>query len=133
MNSNHSIQLRRTGLRFSILDALMLMAGAGLSWWLAEIEFPLWWIVPAALGHFFLFCNVFLVWRRWELLWAAAFILNVATHLALGSLDWLSPLLFQLPITILVIICQIRSPWYHGIFAEHLNPRLKKYLAAAQP
>lgn len=120
---------RLHGFRLSFVDALVLVTGACLSGWLAKIEFPLWWIVPAALGHFFLFCNVFLVWRRWELLWTAAFILNVATHLALGSLEWLLPLLFQLPITILVIIGQIRSPWYHGIFAEHLNPRLKEYLA----
>ena len=121
---------RRHGFRLSFVDILMMVTGACLSGWLAEIGFPVWWIVPAALGHFFLFCNVFLVWRRWELLWAAAFVLNVDIHLALGSLEWLSRLLFQLPITILVIIGQIRSPWYHGIFAKHLNPWLKEYLAA---
>ncbi|MDI1312445.1 hypothetical protein [Prosthecobacter sp.] len=123
---------RRHGFRCSIGDALILAAGLGLSCWLHALDFPLAWIVPAALGHFFLFCNVFLVWRRWELLWASAFVLNVAAHLALGSLDWLSPLLFQLPITVLVIIWQIRSPWYHGILAEQLNPRLKEYLAGRQ-
>lgn len=124
---------RTCGFRISWLDAVILLLGTVISCWLIHLSFPLAWIVPAALSHFFLFCNVFLVWRRWELLWAAAFVLNVATHLALGSLDWLSPLLFQLPITILVIIGQIRSPWYHGIFAEHLNPRLQEYLAAGLP
>ena len=112
----------------STLDAAILMSGACLSWWLASQSFLLWWIVPAALGHFFLFCNVFLVWRRWELLWAAVFVLNVAAHLAFGTLDWLSPLLFQLPVTALVIIWQIRSPWYHGILARQINPRLADYL-----
>jgi hypothetical protein len=125
--------IRTCGFRISWLDAVVLLLGAVLSYWLIHRSFPLAWIVPAALGHFFLFCNVFLVWRRWELLWAAAFVLNVATHLALGSLDWLSPLLFQLPITLLVIIWQIRSPWYHGIWAEQLNPRLKEYLAVKLP
>jgi hypothetical protein len=108
---------------------MILMAGVVLSWWLQSQSFPLWWVVPAALGHFFLFCNVFLVWRRLELMWAAAFVLNVAVHLVSGALDWLSPLLFQLPVTVLVIMWQIRSPWYHGVFAERWNHRLKEYLA----
>jgi len=121
---------RRHGFRLSFVDALVLTAGAVFSWWLAEMEFPLWWIVPAALGHFFLFCNVFLVWRRWELLWAGVFVLNVATHLALGRTEWLSPMLFQLPFTVLVIAWQMKSPWYHGILAERLNPKLAEYLNA---
>jgi hypothetical protein len=112
----------------SCMDAVILLLGAVLAWWLMTRSFPLWWIVPAALGHFFLFCNVFLVWQRWELLWAASFVFNVAAHLALGVWDWPSPIMFQLPITALVIIWQIRSPWYHGVFAEQLNPRLKDYL-----
>ena len=86
-----------------------------------------------ALGHFFLFCNVFLVWRRWELLWAVAFVLNVGAHIAFATLDWLSPILFQVPVTVLVITWQIRSPWYHGIFAEKWNPRRQEYLNAVLP
>lgn len=129
MNSTPSTT-RTCGFRLSWLDAVILIVGALLSWWLQRQSFPLWWIVPAALGHFFLFCNVFLVWRRLELLWAMAFVLNVAAHFVLGAEDWLSPMLYQLPFTLLVIMWQIRSPWYHGIFAERLNPRLKEYLAA---
>lgn len=129
MNSNRSTQFRRAGFRFSLPDALVLIAGACLSWWLAKMEFPLWWIVPAAVGHFFLFCNVFLVWRRLELLWAAAFVLNVAVHFALEK-DTATPvLLWQAPATILVIVFQMRSPWYHGIFARQINPRLTDYLS----
>lgn len=128
MNPNPSPS-RRCGFRLSWLDAAILLLGAVLSGWLMRQSFPLWWIVPTALGHFFLFCNVFLLWRRWELLWAVAFVLNVGMHLVFGILDWLSPMLFQLPVTVLVITWQIRSPWYHGIFAERLNPHLKEYLA----
>ncbi len=89
---------------------------------------PLWWIVAMATGHFFLFCNVFLVWRRWELLWAAVFTVNAAIHLALGADDAGSVLLWQMPVTLFVLLRQIRSPWYHGIYAEKLNPRLPDYL-----
>jgi hypothetical protein len=119
---------RRHGFRFSMSDALVLVAGVWLSWWLAEMPFPLWWIVPAAVGHFFLFCNVFLVWRRLELLWAAAFVLNVAGHFALEAYNANPVLLWQAPVTLWVIVRQMRSPWYHGIFARQINPRLADYL-----
>lgn len=95
---------RACGFRMSWIDAVILLLGTVLTWWLMTQSFPLWWIVPAALGHFFLFCNVFLVWQRWELLWAASFVFNVAAHLALGAWDWPSPIMFQLPITALVIV-----------------------------
>jgi len=129
MNPTPSVS-RTSGFRLSWLDAVILIVGTVLSWWLLSQAFPLWWIVPAALGHFFLFCNVFLVWRRLELLWAVVFVINVAAHFVLGEEGWLSPMLYQLPFTVLVIMWQIRSPWYHGIFAERLNSRLKEYLAA---
>ena len=115
---------KRHGFRFSKLDALAVAAGLGLTLWLHAIEFPLWWIVAMAVGHFFLFCNVFLIWQRWELLWAAVFVINAGLHLATGSFGWLSPFLWQLPWTVAVIGLQIRSPWYHGIFAERWNPSL---------
>ncbi|MCF7785384.1 MAG: hypothetical protein K9N47_04635 [Prosthecobacter sp.] len=132
MNPNPS-QSRTCGFRLSWFDAVILLLGAVLSGWLISQSFPLGWIVPAALLHFFLFCNVFLVWRRWELLWAVAFVLNVGVHLVFGTLDFLSPMLVQLPVTVLVITWQIRSPWYHGVFAEKWNPRMQEYLNAELP
>ncbi|WP_146851409.1 hypothetical protein [Brevifollis gellanilyticus] len=116
------------GFRISALDLLILVAGGLGITWLWRNENPLGWMAAIALGHFFLFCNVFLVWRRWELLWAATFIGNVMIHVALGSLPALSVLLWQVPMTILVMVLQIRSPWYHGIWAPRLNPRLNDYL-----
>ncbi len=124
---------RTCGFRLSWLDAMILMVGAVLSWWLQSLSCPLWWAVPAALGHFFLFCNVFLVWRRLELLWAVAFVLNVAAHISLDVWDPWSSLLWQTPVTLAVIAWQMRSPWYHGILAEQLNPRIKEYLNAELP
>lgn len=119
---------RRHGFRISIGDALVLLLGLGLTLWLRDIHFPLWWVVLAAVGHFFLFCNVFLVWRRWEIIWALLFCLNVGLHLNQGDLGWVSPVLLQTPVTLLVIWLQIRSSWYHGIWADRLNPRLTDYL-----
>jgi hypothetical protein len=125
---NSPVKSRTHGFRFSILDALILLGGAGLTYWMRQESFPLWWLIPMALGHFFLFCNVFLVWQKLELAWAAAFVLQVAIHLAAGYTGWLSPLLMQTPVTLFVIWLQLRSPWYHGIFAKKWNPKLSDYL-----
>lgn len=120
---------RRDGFRISFLDGLILAAGVAVTVWLRSIDFPLWWIVPMALGHFFLFCNVFLVWRKLELVWAVTFVILIGIHLAAGYTGWLSPLIMQAPVTLFVIWLQLRSPWYHGIFARRINPRLDDYLA----
>lgn len=116
------------GFRVSTWDGLILVLGAGLTLWLRSAEFPLWWIVPVVVGHFFLFCNVFLVWRNLELLWAAVFIANVLLHVAMGDLGWWPACGWQLLATVAVIARQMRSPWYHGIFARRINPRLDDYL-----
>lgn len=79
-------------------------------------------------GHFFLFGNVFLVWRRWEYAWAAIFILNFALHLWSGSVTGLSVLLWQMPVTIAVIALQMRSRWHHGILARQINSHRDEYL-----
>jgi len=128
MTPNHQTARRHHGFRFSMSDACVLLLAAGLTWWLVGKDFVLWWVVPAAVGHFFLFCNVFLVWRRLELLWALVFVLNVAAHFLMEVFDPVPSLLWQTPVTLLVIACQMRSPWYHGVFARQINPRLADYL-----
>ncbi len=110
------------------MDAGILAAAILLTLWLRREDHALWWIVPMAVGHFFLFCNVFLVWRTWELLWAGGFLLNVFIHITQGNLSWWPACGWQIPLTLLVIVLQMRSPWYHGIFAERVNPRLQDYL-----
>ncbi|MBL9182708.1 MAG: hypothetical protein JNN17_11240 [Verrucomicrobiaceae bacterium] len=125
---NDSLPARSHGFRMSALDGVVLLLGTILTIWLRNEAFPLWWIVPMALGHFFLFCNVFLVWRRLELVWAAVFVILISGHLACGHTDWLSPLMMQMPVTLIVLWLQIRSPWYHGIFARQINPRLDDFL-----
>lgn len=118
----------RHGFRCSWLDGLVLVAGVALGVGMHMAAHPLAWVAPAAAGHFFLFCNVFLVWRRYEMIWAALFVMNVLLHTALGHPGWWPALAWQTPFTLLFIVLQIRSPWYHGICASRWNPRLADYL-----
>jgi hypothetical protein len=84
-------------------------------------------------GHFFLFCNVFRVVRRRELIWAGLYVVNAGFWLALNRLDWFNVLACQLPISAGVIAWELKASRYHGIFADRLNLQLSDYLEGRIP
>lgn len=118
---------RTAGFRLSIVDTIVLLLGAAAT--VASIGplGPMAGLFPMAVGHFFLFCNVFRVRRRYELAWTAVFLVNF-TAWTFTEFSWPGVLAIQLPVTALAIALEIRSPRYHGILAARLNPRLAKYL-----
>lgn len=85
-------------------------------------------IVPMAVGHFFLFCNVFRIHRTKELIWAGCFLANVIAWALADQLWWPGIIAVQSPLTIAVIVWESYGPWYHGIFARRINRRLDAYL-----
>lgn len=124
---------RTCGFRFSPTDALVLLLGTGATVALWPMMGALSLIVPAALGHFFLFCNVFRIHRKLELIWAVAFLGNWTLWTALDRFDWISVLAVQTPITIALIMAEMFSPRYHGIFSHRINARhLDDYLDGRQ-
>ena len=55
-------------------------------------------LIPAlALGHFFLFCNVFRVRRSYELVWAGCFLVNAGAWITLSGFDVWGILAVQTP------------------------------------
>ena len=94
---------------------------------------PLWWLLVVAAGHFFLFCNVFRIVRRRELIWAGLYVLNVGVWTGFDRLTWRGVLLCQLPITVALVVADMRAPGYHGVLAKRLNPRLNDYLEGRSP
>jgi len=120
---------RRTwGFRMSAADIAALAAFGVLVVVLRHKESSLWWLLALAAIHFFLFCNVFRLLRRRELIWAGFFVGNVALWTVSGRLDLFNVLACQLPVTVGVLAWEIKAPRYHGIFAARLNPRLNEYL-----
>ena len=95
---------------------------------LRRLDTPLWWILLIVAGHFFTFCNVFRIVRRRELIWAGLFILNSGLWTWFDQLTWPHVLLCQLPITVTLVVADMRGPGYHGILAGRINPRLSEYL-----
>jgi hypothetical protein len=102
---------------FGLAIAALYSRGSSLSWILAIVA-----------GHFFLFCNVFRVARKRELMWAVAFVLNVACWLVLDRLNWSNALCSQLPVTIGLIGWEMKAASYHGVFADRVNSRLAEYI-----
>ena len=77
---------------------------------------------PVTLGHFFLFCNVFRLRRSYELFWSVLFLANIGFWLSRDELRWAEILAMQTPLTIALILLEMRSPNYHGVFWARLNP-----------
>jgi len=85
-------------------------------------------LFPIALGHFFLFCNVFRIFRKYEYVWAAVFVLNFSMWLLLGCFSWGLVMVVQTPFTLTLIIFQMRSRWYYGVYARIINKSIETYL-----
>ena len=99
---------RPAGFRLSGVDALVLLATSVVSVQFWDSWQPWIPLLPIVVGHFFLFCNVFRVARKLELLWAGSFIVNVFAWLfASLTLPWIRILAVQLPITAAIILFQI--------------------------
>jgi len=110
------------GFRWRAWDLPVLLTSAALALALQGPLGPTAWLVVLPVAHFFLFCDVFRVPTRLELVWVACFVANVAGWQLAGGLSTLSVLLTQLPITAGVIGWTMRSPLYRGVLADRINP-----------
>jgi hypothetical protein len=124
---------RSWGFRFFATDAVVIGVLAAAAIALRRIENPLWWILIVVAGHFFLFCNIVRIRRRLEFIWAGLFIANIGVWLWFGELGWLGVLCVQLPITLCLVLIELRSGRYHGVLARRTNPRLNDYLEGKIP
>ena len=124
-----SAKPRTAGFRMSLVDGLVLFAAPCCTWLTWPLLGPMAGIFSMAVGHFFLFCNMFRIRRSKELLWAAVCLINVGAWATIDPLSWLGILSVQSPFTVALIGLELRSPMYHGIGAARINPRLPEYLA----
>lgn len=116
-NSPHSWWNWRppAGFRFSATDGVAIVLCTLLTWGTWPYLGQLAVLFPVVLGHFFLFCNVFRIRRKLELVWSALFIVNVATLLGADLFTWSRVLLAQAPVTIGFIALTVFGRDYHGV------------------
>ena len=115
------------GFRLDAIDTLVLVAGAAGAIFLAQVE---WWmglIIGFAVGHFFIFCNVFRVAKPLELTWSAIFVVLAGSTIATGQPGWMVTVATTLVATLAVIVMQVRKPSYHGVAWQRFNPRLPEW------
>jgi hypothetical protein len=121
---------RLHGFRVSVSDVLFIVGASVLFVAAGDQLGAMRFAIPVAVGHFFLFCNVFRIRRSYELFWTVVFLTNVGVQNFWLGVDWTWVLSIQLPLTLLLLVLEIRSERYHGILAERWNPKLPEYLAA---
>jgi len=123
---------RRFGFRWMWWDPLMLLLGVGLP---LVLQGPLGeaaWLLAVPVAAFFLFCNVFRVGTRLELIWAAVFVATAAAAQVAGLTGGAlvaGVLGIVLPFTALILSTAMRSPDYHGVLARRLNRDFEGWLA----
>jgi len=120
---------RTWGVRFSFFDAVILVAAvvAGIGSYAITDGYSL--LILFVVFHFFLFCNVFRIRRKPELVWAGIFVLNCTAWTQFGGVSLVGMIGSQFFVTVLVIANEFRSPNYHGVFARRINSRLDDYLS----
>ncbi len=84
-------------------------------------------VIGFAVGHFFLFCNVFRVARPLELSWAVLFVALAGSTISLEKPGWQVTIATSLVATLLVIVVQMRMPSYHGVAWQRINPELPQW------
>ncbi len=113
---------RRAGFRFWWQDGVAIVVCALLTWIGWRFLGPVVLLLPLTLGHFFLFCNVFRIRRSYEIYWTFVFLLNVGLWLYRGEINWPGMLAVQTPVTLAFILLEMKSPRYHGVLWDRLNP-----------
>lgn len=115
------------GFRLSIVDAAILAAGAGFSIVLGGQVRWAGLVVGFVVGHFFLFCNVFRISRRPEMIWAAVFTTLAGSTVFSGAPGWVMTIVVSLLLSASLIALEMRKPSYHGVFWKRINPGLKEW------
>ncbi len=121
--AEHKPVCRTCGFRFSASDGAVIVFCGWATWFAWARIGSLAILFPVALGHFFLFCNIFRIHRNAEFLWSALFIANFSAWNFSGEFTWFRVLALQSVATLLVIGREMRTPRYHGIFARSINRR----------
>ncbi len=115
------------GFRISLFDTVVLITGmigafiaSAYAWWARMV-------IGFVVGHFFLFCNVFRIAGKPELIWAAAFIILTGSTLLAGVPRWTVTFTGSFLVAILLIYLEMQKCSYHGIFWSKFNPGLREW------
>ena len=118
----------KPGFRISIIDTFVIVIAITASTLLHKTDIVFSVAIIFVVGHFFLFCNVFRLSRKPELIWAAIFVLLALAHQFLGITPWFVGIV-SFSLTIALVYFETRKPSYHGVFWQKFNPNLPKWFS----
>jgi len=114
------------GFRITRRDQIVLAIGVLATGALAPFNGLAAYVTASAVGHFFLFCNVFRLPRALELFWASGFVLAMLAYMQ-GVFPFITSVTAHETLAILCIAASTKLPSYHGIFWQRWNPKLREW------
>lgn len=134
------IHENKIGFRLSLIDCLVIILAFFITFFLSQLSslslldhnshLVFHYFILFVVGNFFLFCNVFRIRTKLELIWIIFSFLNLIVFIFifnhLGCF-----LLGQLLLSMAVIGYEMTTEHYHGVFAYKINQNIDKYLQKA--
>ena len=114
---------RSLGVQFPAADGVVIVITGFAIWGLSGPMREFARLVGFVVGHFFLFCNIFRIHRKYELAWAAVFLANVACGIIGEAWGPVDAMLMQAPLTVVLVVAEMFSSRYHGLGCSFINPR----------
>ena len=118
----------KPGFRISIIDTCVIALAITAATFLYKTNFNFSLAVLFVVSHFFLFCNVFRLSRKPELIWAGIFVVMALANNFLSIAPWIVGLVC-ICLTVVLVFLETRKPSYHGIFWQTFNPNLPKWFS----
>ena len=84
-------------------------------------------VIAFVVSHFFLFCNVFRIARKPELIWAAVFTALTGSTVVTNKPGWIITFTSSFLVAVVLIYLETRKPHYHGIGWQRINPGLREW------
>ncbi len=112
------------GFRISLTDVVFILLFSFWLWNAHSIDTNLFIISAWPPAQFFLFCNVFRIARKSELIWVGIYLATALTCYFFGFSS-LIPLTIGIISGLVAIACETRKPSYHGVFWRYFNPGLE--------
>jgi hypothetical protein len=118
------------GFRLSTFDRIILAAGILMT---PVTSYFHWWMglaVAIPVIAFFFFCNVFRISRIPELVWAVIYTTLASATVLWETPGWWPTVAVSGSVAMVAIGLEMRSPSYHGIAWQRINPGLPEWWAA---
>jgi hypothetical protein len=127
------VSRNKVGFRLSLIDSLVIVIALLITYFYPKhfLDIALFnnffhYSVLFVVANFFLFCNVFRIRTRFELIWIGLSAINVLVYLIYYQNSYVF-LILQFLFTSFSVFLEMRTPEYHGILTKHIQSWRQRY------